>query len=108
MGGRGRVVDDDVVEVCGDAFQAFDDLVDDIYKPSGGAAAALWHNKSFDEPVTNAEHRQWDGVLVDGDLMEGGDTSEREKVRPLLKESRTSSTRGMGSCPRKLMAFSFL
>ena len=34
--------------------------------------------------------------------------SKREKIRPLPKESRTSSTRGMGSCPSELMAFSFL
>ena len=34
--------------------------------------------------------------------------SKTEKIRPFPKESRTSSTRGMGSCPRELMAFSFL
>ena len=39
MVGRGGVEDDDVVEVCGDAFQAFDDLIDDRL----GGAAALRH-----------------------------------------------------------------
>ena len=37
-----------------------------------------------------------------------GTKSKREKMRPFPNESRTSSTRGMGSCPRELMAFSFL
>ena len=41
MVGRGGVEDDDVVEVCGDAFQAFDDLVDDLDEPAGGGAATL-------------------------------------------------------------------
>ena len=76
VGGRGGVEDDDVVEVCGDAFQAFDDLVDDLDEPAGGGAAALRHYKPFEEPVGGAERRQWDGVLVNGDLVEGGDQVE--------------------------------
>ena len=37
-----------------------------------------------------------------------GDTrSNKEKMRPFPRESRTSSTRGMGSWPRELMALSF-
>ena len=77
--GRGGVEDDDVVEVCGDAFQAFDDLVDDLDEPAGGGAAALRRYKPFEEPVGGAERRQWDGVLVDGDLVEGGDQVEKGK-----------------------------
>ena len=75
--GRGGVEDDDVVEVRGDAFQAFDDLVDDLHEPVGGGAAALRHYKPFKEPVGGAERRQWDGVLVNGDLVEGGDQVEK-------------------------------
>ena len=74
--GRGGVEDDDVVEVCGDAFQAFDDLVDDLHEPAGGGAAALRHDKPLEEPVGCAERRQWDGVLVNGNLVEGGDQVE--------------------------------
>ena len=52
--GRGGVEDDDVVEVCGDAFQAFDDLVYDLDEPAGEGAAALRHYKPFEEPVGGA------------------------------------------------------
>ena len=108
VGGRGGVEDDDVVEVCGDAFQAFDNLVDVRYEPAGGGAAELRQNMPFEEPVGSAERRQWDGVIVDGNQVEGGDQVEKEKMRPLPKESRSSSTRRMGNCPRELMAFIFL
>ena len=47
VGRRGGVEDDDAIEVCSDAFQAFDDLVDDLYEPAGGGAAALRHIKPF-------------------------------------------------------------
>ena len=40
VGGVG-VEDDDVAEVRGDAFQTFDDFVDDFNKPAGGSAVAL-------------------------------------------------------------------
>ena len=106
--GRGGIEDDDVVEVCGDPLQAFDDLVDDLDEPAGGGAAALRHYKPSEEPVGGAERLQWDGVLVDRDLVKEETRSKREKMWPLPKESRTSSTWGMGSCPRDLMAFSFL
>ena len=39
--GRGGVEDDDVVEVCGDAFQAFDNLVDDLNEPARGRRCCL-------------------------------------------------------------------
>ena len=96
--GRGGIEDDDVVEVCGDPLQAFDDLVDDLDEPAGGGAAALRHYKPSEEPVGGAERLQWDGVLVDRDLVKEETRSKREKIRPLPKESRTSSTRGIGSC----------
>ena len=44
VGGRGGFEDDDVVEVCSDAFQAFDDPVDGFYEPAGGGAAAWRHH----------------------------------------------------------------
>ena len=37
------------------------------------------HCKPFEEPVRGAERRQWDGVLVDSDLVEGGDQVEKGK-----------------------------
>ena len=42
------VEDDDVVEIRGDEFQAFDDLVDNLDEPAGGGAAALRHNKPLE------------------------------------------------------------
>ena len=67
VGGVG-VEDDDVVEVRGDAFQAFGDLVNDLNEPIGGGTAALRHHKPLEESVWRAKRRQWDGILVDGDF----------------------------------------
>ena len=74
--GRGGVEDYDVVEVCGDAFQAFDDLIDDLDGPAGGGAAALRHCKPFEEPVGGAERSQWDGVFVNGCLLYTSDAAD--------------------------------
>ena len=41
MGCGVRIVDADVVKVGGDAFQAFDDLVNHIDEPVGGGAAEV-------------------------------------------------------------------
>ena len=35
------------------------------------------HDKPFDEPVGCVKRRQCDGVLVNGDLVEGGDQVEK-------------------------------
>ena len=72
VGGVG-VEDDDVVEARGDAFQAFDDLVNVLNEPTEGGTAALRHHKPLEEPVRRAKRRQRDGILVDGDLVERGD-----------------------------------
>ena len=39
----------------------------------------MWHYKPFEEPVGGTERRQWDGVLVDGELVEGGDQVKKGK-----------------------------
>ena len=105
VGGVG-VEDDDGVEVHSDAFQAFVDLVDDFNEPTGGSAAALRYHKPLEQRAWCAERRQKGGVLVDSDLVKLGDQVEEEKNAPFSKQSKTSSMRGMGSCPRELMAFS--
>ena len=68
VGGVG-VEDDDVVEVRGDAFHSFGDLVlmalTNLNEPTGGGTAALRHHKPFEEPVWRANRRQRDGILVD-------------------------------------------
>ena len=51
------VEEDDVIEVRGDAFQAFDDLFDDFNKPAGEGAVALRHHKPLEQPVCHAECR---------------------------------------------------
>ena len=57
VGGVG-VEDDDVVEVRGDAFRAFDDLVNNLKEPTGGGTAALRHHKPLEELVWRAKRRQ--------------------------------------------------
>ena len=82
VGGVG-VEDDDVVEVRGDGFQAFDYLVNNLNEPTGGGTAALRHHKPLEEPVWRAKRRQRDGILVDGDLVELGDQVEEGENAPV-------------------------
>ena len=102
------VEDDDVVEVGGDAFEVFDDLVDYLDEPPGRGVATLRH----DEPLKRREGVQ---KVVSGMVSlsmvvwwNEDARSNREYMRPFPRESRTSSTRGMGRWPRKLMILSFL
>lgn len=106
--GRGWVEGDDVVEACGNAFQALGDLVDDLYEQAGGGAAACRHTKPFEQSVGGAEHCHADGVLVDGNVVERRDQVEQENIRPLPTGSRTSSPRAVGNWPREVMAASLL
>ena len=58
VGGVGcgvRIVDDDVVNVGGDAFQVFDDLGNHLDEPAGGGAAALRHDEPLQPPIGHAE-----------------------------------------------------
>ena len=64
------IEDDDVVEEGGDAFEVFDDLVDDLDQPPGRGVAALRHDEPLEELGGGAEGGEWYGVLVDGYLVE--------------------------------------
>ena len=46
------IVDDDVVNVGGDAFQAFDGLVNNLDGPAGGGAAAVRHGEPLESPIS--------------------------------------------------------
>ena len=70
MGSRVGVEHDDVVKVGGDAFEVFDDLVDDLDEPPGQGTAALRRDEPFEKPGGCAERGEGDGVLIDGDLVE--------------------------------------
>ena len=99
------VEDDDVVEVGGDAIQVLDDFVDDLDEPPGRGVAASRHEEAPEESRGGEEGGEWYGVLVDGSLVEQRHKVEQGKnMRSFIRESRTSSTRGMGNWPRELMA----
>ena len=72
MGSRVGVEHDDVVKVGGDAFEVFDDLVDDLDEPPGRGIAALRHDEPFEKSGGCGERGEGDGVLIDGDLVERG------------------------------------
>ena len=72
MGSRVGVEHDDVVKVGGDAFEVFDDLVDDLDEPPGRGTAALRHDEPFEKPRGCAERGEGDVVLIGGDLVERG------------------------------------
>ena len=101
------IVDDDIVKVSGDAFEAFDDLVDSLDEPAGGGTATSRHDELLEKPVMCGEDSEGNGILVDGYLVEERGGIGRNMC-PLPRESRISSTRRVGSCPRELTAFSFL
>ena len=99
----------DVVQVGGYVVEALDDLVDDLDEPARRGAAALRHDGPLEESGRGAKSGEGGGIFADGYFWWNGDTrSNREKMRPFPKESRTSSTRGMESWPRELRALSFL
>ena len=50
-----RIVDDDVVKVGGDAFQAFEDLVDHFDEPAGGAALPPCGTTSHSNSVSSMQ-----------------------------------------------------
>ena len=108
MGSRVGVEHDNAVKVGGDAFEVFDDLVHDLDEPPAEALLPLGmtsHSKSR-VGVENAVRGMVSLSMV---IWWNEDTrSNREKMRPFPKESRTSSTRGMASCPRELISLSFL
>ena len=79
VGGGVGVVDDDIVKVSRDALEAFDDLVDYLDEPARGSVATLWHDEPLEEPVTCAGGGEGNCILVDGNLVEGGDKVERGK-----------------------------
>ena len=108
MGGGVRIVDDYVVKLSSDAFKAFDDLVNDPDEPARGGTAALRHDAPLEKSVRCAEGSEGNCLLIDGNLVEGGDEVGQGKVASFVQESRISPTRGTGSCPKELMAFSFL
>ena len=108
-GGRGRGSKTiDIIKLGGNTFEVLDDLVNHLNEPTGCGAATLGH----DEPLEEAGGVQ-DTVrgVVSLSMVTwwNDDTrSNRERMRPLPRESSTWSTRGMGSCPSELMALSFL
>lgn len=74
-----RIVDDNVVKVSGDVFEAFDDLVNYL-EPAGGGSAALRHDNSLEKPVRCAEDGEGKYLLADGNLVKGGDEVEQDLV----------------------------
>ena len=75
VGGEGcgiGIADNDMVKVSGDAFEAFDDLVDFLDEPVGGGTAALRHDEPLEKPARCAEGGEGNCILVDDNLVEGG------------------------------------
>ena len=108
MGNRVGVENDDVVKVGADASEVFDDLVDSLDEPPWRGTAALRHDEAFEKPIGCANGVR--GVVSISMVIwwNEGTGSNRENIRLFPRESRTSSTRGMASCPRELIALSFL
>ena len=103
-----RIVDDDFVKVGGDAFQAFNDIVNHLDEPAGGGAAVLRHETSHSNSLSDVQKAARGIVSLSMMIWWKEETrSNMENTRPLPKEFWISSTRGKGSCPRELMALSF-
>ena len=95
-GSRVGVEHDDVVKVGGDAFEVSYDLVDDLYEEPGRGTAALKNDEPFKSRV-GVENTVREMLSVSMAIWWNEDTrSNTEKMRPFPRESRTSSTRGMG------------
>ena len=62
-----------------DALETFDNLVDYLDEPAGGSVATLRHDEPLDEPVRCTEGGEGNDILVDGNLVEGGDEVEQGK-----------------------------
>ena len=62
-----------------DALETFDNLVDYLDEPAGGSVATLRHDEPLDEPVRCTEGGEGNGILVNGNLVEGGDGIEQGK-----------------------------
>ena len=92
------VEDGDAIEVGGNAIKVFDDLVDDLDEPPGRGVATLKHDKPLEESGGGAEGGGCCVVSLSMVIWWNEDTrSNRENMRPFPRDSRTSSTRGMGS-----------
>ena len=61
---------------------AASDFVNNPNEQAGGGAAALRRHKPLEYPGWGAERCQGEGVLVDGDLVEGGGYVEEGKYAP--------------------------
>ena len=107
LGRGGWVANYDVVKVGCYAVEVLDDLVDDLDELAGRGIATMRHAEPFEESGGGANCGEGYSVFVDGCLVER--RSNREKMRPLSREPRASSTRGMDSWPSELIALpSFL
>ena len=88
VGGGVGVVDDDIVKVSYDALEAFDDLVDYLVEPPGGSVVTLRYDEPLEEPVRCAEGGWGNGILVNGNLVKGGDEVEQGKDASFSRGSR--------------------
>ena len=97
----------DDFEIGGSVFKVFDNFVRDLNKPPGRGTAALGHGP-LEEPTGCVELSEGMESLSMVLWWNEETRWNREKMLPFPRESRTSSTREMESCPRELITFSFL
>ena len=96
MGGGVRIVDDNAIKVSGGAFKVCYDLVDYLDEPAGGDTAALRRDEPLKRSIRCAEGGEGNGILVDGNLVEGGDEVAQGKYASVAQGSNDLVNAGDG------------
>ena len=108
MGSWVWVEDYDVVEFGGHPIEAHDALINDFNEAAARGAATLRHDEPLKNLVGVQKAVKWMVSLSIMIWWNEDKRSKKVKMCPLPRESKTSSTRGMGSWASELIALIFL
>lgn len=89
-------------------MESFHNLNDYFYRPTKGGASSLWHGEPLVKFGRCVEGGERQSALINRDLVKRRDKLHQGENAPFPRESKTSSPRGMESCPRQMMKLSLL